>query len=93
MHQQDEIIERIAGFVHRRGLNLPAVLFLELHKPLAGVGSAMVQFLAPGLDWLLGEPDTEALANLLQDRQAVERLITRIGELDNHSGKEVKTEC
>lgn len=91
---QDMLIERMSDWVCRHGLAVPAVLLLELHKPLSGIGGALVQFLAPGLEWVLGEQNTEDLAKLLHDRRQVERLIDRIGELDrNFSGKEVKNKC
>jgi hypothetical protein len=91
--QQDSLIERIAYKIYRHGLTIPAVMMLEMHKPLAGVGSALIQFFAPGLEWVLGEEDTEELAMLLSDRDQVEYLITRIEGLDINSGKEVKNEC
>jgi hypothetical protein len=90
---QGLLIERIANRVHRHGMHIPAVMLLELHKPLAGVGAALIQFLAPGLDWILGDRDTENLALLLSDRGQVECLISRIEELDKNSGKEVNNEC
>lgn len=92
--RQEMLIERMAQWVCRHGLAVPAVLLLELHKPLSGIGGALVQFLAPGLEWVLGEQNTEDLAKLLHDRQQVERLIAKIGELDTYySCKEVKNKC
>ncbi|SET13797.1 hypothetical protein [Anaerobranca gottschalkii] len=79
-NRNDELIERIAAWIAKKELQVPAVLYLEIHKPLAGVASAFISFLAPGLDWILGEKRMEDLANLLQDRREVERLIARIEE-------------
>lgn len=76
--KDEDLIERIATWIDSKGLAVPAVLFLELHKPIAGFGSAFVSFLAPGLDWILGEKRIEDLANILQDRRELERLIARI---------------
>ena len=76
--KDDDLVERIATWIDMKGLAVPAVLFLELHKPIAGFGSAFVSFLAPGLDWILGEKSVEDVANILQDRRELERLIARI---------------
>ncbi|QNO14555.1 hypothetical protein HYG86_07055 [Alkalicella caledoniensis] len=78
VNPNDELIERIAAWINKKSLAVPAVLYLELHKPVAGIASAFVNFLAPGLDWILGEKNLEDLANILQDRREVERLIVRI---------------
>lgn len=78
INSNDELIERIAAWISKKHLQVPAVLYLELHKPIAGAMSAFVSFLSPGLDWILGEKRMEDLANILHDRREVERLIARI---------------
>lgn len=85
--------EKIARRINRRGMTIPALLFLQMHKPLAGVGGALVHMLAPGLDWVVGEQNTESLAELLGDRRQVEALMTRLEELDTKKPKEVKNHC
>lgn len=82
--------ERIARRINRHGMTIPALMFLEMHKPLAGVGGALIHMLAPGLDWILGERDTDDLAILLSDRQQVNSLMIRLEELDTKKCKEVK---
>ncbi|MGI6365221.1 MAG: hypothetical protein ACOX2G_05710 [Bacillota bacterium] len=89
----NQLTERIAQRINRHGLTIPAIMFLEMHKPLAGVGGALIQIAAPGLDWIFGEANTEDFANLIGDREQVERLISRLEELDRNKGKEVKTQC
>lgn len=85
--------EKIAQRICRHGMTIPAVMFLEMHKPLAGVGGALIHMLAPGLDWILGEQNTDDLAILLSDRKQVNCLIARIEELDTKTCKEVKNQC
>lgn len=85
--------ERIARRINRHGMTIPALMFLEMHKPLAGVGGALIHMLAPGLDWILGEQDTEDLAILLGDRNQVNSLMARLEELDTKKRKEVKHQC
>ncbi|NLY32635.1 MAG: hypothetical protein GX065_07565, partial [Firmicutes bacterium] len=43
-----QLRERIARRINRHGMTIPALMFLEMHKPLAGVGGALIQMLAPG---------------------------------------------
>lgn len=76
-----QLIEKIAAAVADRGLETPAVLFLESYRPLgfiasqgAVMASPLVWALAPGVEM-------EALAALLDDREAIEQLIARIEEL------------
>ncbi len=88
-----QLTERIARRINRHGLTLPAIMLLEMHKPLAGVGGALIQLVAPGVDWIFGEQNTEDLAALLGDRARVEKLIARIEELDKTRGKEVNSQC
>lgn len=89
----NQMMEKIAQRINRHGLTLPAIMLLEMHKPLAGVGGALIQVAAPGLDWIFGEANTEDLATLFGDREQVERLLSRLEELDRNKGKEVKTQC
>lgn len=89
----NRMTDKIAQRINRHGMTIPAIMLLEMHKPLAGVGGAMIQIVAPGLDWIFGESNTEDFATLLSDREQVERLISRIEELDRKKSEEVKTQC
>ena len=79
--QRDALIEKMAQIVSRRGLSVPAILFLEMHKPLAYLaGQSIVLgsgFLAP----LFGPQNVQQYAKLFESRDNVERLIQRIEEL------------
>ncbi len=79
--RRDELIENLAQKVTQRRLSAPAILFLELHKPLAFLaGQSLVLgsgFLAP----LFGPQNVQQYAKLIESRDNVERLIQRIEEL------------
>ncbi|MCX7688976.1 MAG: hypothetical protein N2045_13505, partial [Fimbriimonadales bacterium] len=47
--QKQELIDALAQKVVKRGLSSPAILFLELHKPLAFIGSQAGIVFAPFL--------------------------------------------
>lgn len=70
--------EQVANAVVRRGLQVPAIFFLELHKPLTRLGHTSVLFCAPLLQFILGRIRVEKLLELLSCPQNVEQLISTI---------------
>jgi hypothetical protein len=79
--ERDRIIEKIAAGVVKRGLETPAILFLEMHKPVTFFASqgliAATPFIAP----FVGFSNLHTASKLLEKRDNVERLIQRIEEL------------
>ncbi len=75
------LIDRIARGVVRRGMETPAVLFLEIHRPISFLGSQALHFLTPLLGLIVPPPELRRLAELLEEPQNVERLISRIEEV------------
>jgi len=78
---QAQLLEAIAQRVHRYRLETPAVLFLEMHKPLAFIGSQAFLVASPILAAFIGMSQVEAFAELIREPEHVERLIQRIEEL------------
>lgn len=78
---ESELIERIARRVVAMRLETPAVLWLEMNKPLAFIASQALVVGTPLLGLVLNPEDLIAFGNLLRDRRGVERLIDRIEEL------------
>jgi hypothetical protein len=77
----ETVVERVASDIVRRGLQTPAILLLESHKPLAGViGHASVIF-APLALPLVGFDRYTDLSRLISRRENVERLLRRIEAL------------
>jgi hypothetical protein len=77
----DEIIEAIAKRIVARRLEGPAVLFLELHKPLAFILSQAALVATPMLGLFASPQEIEDFSRILGSRQAVEALIQRIEAL------------
>ena len=79
--RRDELIETLARKVVRLGMVSPAILFLEMHKPVTYLASQSLVlgsgFLAP----LFGPQNIQEYSKLFETRQNVERLIQRIEEL------------
>lgn len=89
--ERDAMIEKIAMDIHRRGLETPAILFLEMHKPLSFFASQTLIVTTPLIAPIVGFDRVRNAANLLESRDNVELLIRRIEELaaarDTNAGK------
>ncbi len=83
--RRDSIIERLAHEVVKRGLAVPATLFLELHAPLHGLASHSVVFLGPLAASFFGWRRVEEARQLLATRDNVDRLVDRIEQLSQRS--------
>ena len=83
--EQTEAIDRVARFVVRFGLTVPAVLWLESTRPLAFVGSQFMHVLSPSVTTILPVNEWDALAELLEERDGIELLIQRIEQLDREA--------
>lgn len=94
--ERDAIIEKIATAVARRGMETPAILFLEMHKPLTFVASQGMVVVSPFIAPFVGMDNLSAAAKLLESRDNIELLIARIEEkvASRHSasGQERNTE-
>ncbi len=90
--ERDALIEMLAQKVHGRGLHAPAILFLEMHRPIAFLtGQSLVLgsgFLAP----LFGPQNVQKYSKLLEDRANIERLVQRIEELQEEKPGTEETE-
>ncbi len=79
--ERDILIDAFAQKVDARGLHVPVILFLEMHKPFAFLaGQSMVLgsgFLAP----LFGAGNVQRYSKLIESRENVERMIRRIEEM------------
>lgn len=77
----EQLLERAAKVVVERGMEVPAILFLEMHKPLANLIGHAVWVTMPVWALFFGIATTNALGALLSDPERIERLIQRIEEL------------
>ena len=81
----DALIEQLASAVNARRMTVPAILFLEAHKPLTSLFHTAAVMSLPMLLPLFGARARE-LPAFLQSRDNVERLIRRIEELAGEGG-------
>jgi len=79
---QRAAVERVARFVVRYGLTVPAILALESVRPLSFVGSQFMYLLSPAVTTFLSKPDWDAMAALLEQRSGVEYVLRVIEQVD-----------
>ena len=84
------LIEKAANEVARRNLHTPAILFLEMNKPLAYIGANASLVFAPFAVPFLGFDFVNDYSRLFSSRENVERLIQKIEELAKPTAKKDK---
>ena len=79
--ERDRLIDDLARRVVDRRLEMPAVLFLEMHKPVTFLASQSLLMAGPLLAPLFGIEGMRRYSQLLATRENVELLIRRIENL------------
>jgi hypothetical protein len=79
--ERDRVIETVAYGVMKRGLETPAILFLEMHKPVSFFASQGIIVSSPFIAPFIGLDNLRIASRLLEKRENVELLIRRIEEL------------
>jgi hypothetical protein len=76
--ETEALLAKLEAAVRKRRMETPAVLFLEMNKPLARIaGNAAIVFL-PFLAPFVGTENVHNYSRLLMDRENVEKLICRL---------------
>lgn len=76
--ETERLLDKAAEQVRKRRMEAPAILALEMHKPLAGFASHMMVATAPFTVPFFGYDNIHDMSRLLKDRKNVERLIQRL---------------
>lgn len=77
--ERDGVLTALADAIRRRGLETPAILLLEMHRPLGLVASHAALLFAPMIAPVVGIDRLHRFAQILRDPEAVEALIERLG--------------
>ena len=77
-----------AEAICRRGFGVPALFFLEMYKPLAGVAGIVGEGFHPILGALFGRERISTLTELCKDRESFDRLLNQIEELVSQPAKQ-----
>jgi len=81
IEDRDRMIDGLAAKIVGRGLETPAVLFLEMHKPLSYVASQAMLVALPFLGPVFGAQNAADVSKILKDRENLDLLIARIEEM------------
>jgi hypothetical protein len=81
--RQEQIIADLANWIRDRGLESPAILFLQANKPLALIGSQALLFLqpvlgfvGPMLGWFENDQVLREYAALLETPSSIDRILS-----------------
>lgn len=95
VERQEGILQRLAGRIVKMGLVTPAILLLEVHKPLNFLGSQVLLVLEPFARMVFNYNDYHAFTLMMEKRANVEKLIQKIEILNEEyriKGKELKVQ-
>jgi hypothetical protein len=76
--RREELIQAWARRAARWHFTAPAILFLEMHKPLAFLGAQVLWAAAPFLDTWVDRAEIREFGLLLEEPASVEALICRL---------------
>jgi len=85
--EAEKVIKEIASAVVKRGLTTPAIIFLEMNKPITYIAGQGLIVAMPFLAPIFGPERMGRYSRFLQTRENVDRLIRRIEELSEESEK------
>ncbi len=76
--RRDELIETVANRLCALNLSAPAILLLQMHLPLAFLGSQLLLAAEPFVALVTGDRLARELAFFCEEPENVERLIARL---------------
>ncbi len=76
--RREYLIQTLVRRAAENGVTAPAILFLEMHRPLAFLGAQMLWTAEPFLNGWLGPRGVRDLAGLLEDPEALNELMARL---------------
>ncbi len=71
---QRAVLERLAAEIAKRRMTGPAVAFLEMSRPLNGLGAAAIQFFTPIASVLASPESLREFAAFLEKRGSIDHL-------------------
>ena len=76
--ETETLIQKAADEIARRKLQTPAILFIEMNKPLANVGANAALLFAPFVVPFTGFDFVNDYTRLFSKRENVERLLVKL---------------
>ena len=81
--ESEILIDSFAEAIHKYGLQTPAILLLEIHRPFHFLLGSGVVAASGVLVPLFGARRVQQTARLLETRQGIERLISRLEQTEH----------
>jgi hypothetical protein len=75
---REPVSELVAQSLSRWGLTAPAVVFLELHRPVAFAAGQFAIFFQPLVGFVIGDQNALRFSDWLSDEDCIARLIQRL---------------
>ncbi len=76
--QRETIIRRVSEEISKRKLQTPAILFLEMHKPIANIAAHAVVAVSPFVMPFFGFKSVDEYSQFISSRENIEMLIRRL---------------
>ncbi len=90
--QQQSVVDRVCHAVVARKMTTPTLAFLEMSRPLNYISSQAIHFFTPILSALVDTKAVECFATVLERRDAVDILCTRIEQIEKAVVKSASTD-
>jgi hypothetical protein len=84
--QSEQLIEHLTEQISRWRLSAPAILLLQVTRPLGFIASQGLLLCQPLLSFVYDAPRVADYAELLADRASMDRLVARLEEAEQARG-------
>ena len=84
---QKKALDKLCKGIIRRGLTTPAIIGVEMGRPLNFIGSQTMHFFTPLITAFVPTESWKAMAEFLEHRGSVDWIRNRIEELENEMDK------
>ncbi len=76
--EETALLNTLEKEIRKRKLEVPAIMFFEMHKPLANIAGHFALATSPFLVPIIGYKNVNDYSRLLSKRENVEKLIVRL---------------
>ncbi len=80
-----ELIRKVAGKIHEKGIATPAILALESVRPLNFLGSQVMVAIEPVVKMVISIPEYNRFSAIMERRDGFELLIENLEKLEDNS--------
>lgn len=84
--QSEQLLDGLAQQIDHWGLTLPALLFLQVIRPLSFIASQGLLLCQPVMSFFHDTPHIADYADLFADRANIDRLVARLGNDGRENG-------